>query len=322
MVTFTVTEREDGQKIEKFVKKSMPEAPLGFLFKAFRKKDIKINGHWVHKDAVVHTGDEIQVYVTDAQLADFAKPRQAEKKEFPYEIVYEDDNVIIVNKPAGVLVYGNDKETRETLTQNVLDYLYLKGEFDPNQPSFVPSPAHRLDRNTSGLVIFGKRDAALKVLEELFKKRENISKKYYAIVVGELSGSGRIDMPLKKDSRSGKVSITPANQGGKTAITEWRAVESLPGFTLVECDLITGRTHQIRVHLSAIGHPIAGDQKYGDFSVNKKLKELYGLKDQFLHAYSLEFGKLPTPLSALSGKKFTADLSFIKKSILEKMRMV
>ncbi len=321
MVIYKVSEREDGQKVEKFVKKSLKEAPLGFIYKAFRKKDIKVNSHWVNPDYILKTGDEVKIFVTDEQLKDFHKARPVEKKEFPYEIVYEDNYVLIVNKPSGVLVIGDSKEKRNTLTQAVLDYLYLKGEFDPNQPSFVPSPAHRLDRNTSGLVIFGKKDSSLKELERLFKERDQLDKRYYALVVGEIKEKGEINAPLKKDEETGKVMVCPISKGGKTAKTLYKPIKAYDGFTLLECELITGRTHQIRAHLSYIGHPIAGDQKYGDFMVNKTLKESFSLKDQFLHAYSLSFGEIKKPLDYLSKKKFIADMPKDKRDILDSLKV-
>lgn len=317
MVIFKVTSREEGQRIEKFIKKSLPEAPLSFIYKTFRKKDIKINGHWVKPEAIVHEGDEVKVFVTNEQLNDFYKVRPANKKELPYEIIYEDENVLMVNKPSGILVYGDESETRNTLTQAVLDHLYFKGEFNPDQPSFVPSPAHRLDRNTSGLVIFGKRDSALKELERLFKERDQLDKRYYALVTGDLNGSGVITAPLKKDAESGIVKVTPVSQGGKEAKTLWKVVKNYGGYTLVECELVTGRTHQIRVHLASIGHPIVGDPKYGDFETNRIFKEKFGLKDQFLHAYSLSFGTVNAPIKHLSKKKFFAQLPKKKEEILE-----
>lgn len=293
---------------------------MGYLYKAFRKKDIKVNGHWVHKDFVIHSGDEVRVYVTDAQLSDFAKPREATKKDFPYEIIYEDENVLLVNKPSGILVYGDKKEKRDTLTQKVLDYLYFKDEFNPDQPSFVPSPAHRLDRNTSGLVIFGKKDAALKELEELFKERTSLTKKYVALVAGTIDKGGEIKAPLAKDAISGIVKVTPTSQGGKEALTLYVPLERFIDSTLVECTLCTGRTHQIRVHMASISHPILGDGKYGDFMLNRSYKEKYGLKDQFLHASSMSFGQIDGVLASLSEKTFIAPLPKDKESVLVSLR--
>lgn len=320
MVEIKVSSLEDGQKIEKFVKKSLSEAPLGFIYKAFRKKDIKINGHWVKKDEVVKAGDIVRIYVTDEQLKDFSKPKKAIKQPFPYEIVYEDDNILIVNKPSGILVYGDEKEKRNTLTRYVNNYLYYKGEYDPAHSSFTPSPAHRLDRNTSGLVLFGKKDAALKELEVLFKERKDISKKYLALVAGIVTGEGEVDAPLLKDEKSGMVKVSAISLGAKSAKTLYRPLEIYPDSTLVECGLLTGRTHQIRVHMAYIHHPLLGDAKYGDFALNKIYRDKYALSSQFLHAYRFEFGKIDGILAYLSGRKFEAALPKDKEKIIEELR--
>lgn len=309
MKEITVNKQNSGQKIEKFVKRYLTEAPLGFIYKAFRKKDIKVNGHWVHKDYVVEEGDVVRIYVTDAQLADFAKPREAIKQDFPYEIIYESENVLIVNKPVGILVIGDSTETRNTLARKVLDYLFFKGEFDPNNHIFVPSPAHRLDRNTAGLVVFGKTDAALHELEEMFKERVNIDKRYTALVAGELHGEGEINAALSKDATSGMVKVTPVSKGGKPAKTRYKVLKNYGDATLVECELITGRTHQIRVHMASIGHPLVGDGKYGDFQTNRNFKQLYNFDHQFLHATSLTFLHTDGVLKELDGMRFVSPLT-------------
>lgn len=306
-----------GQKIEKFVKKYLPDAPLGFIYKAFRKKDIKVNGHWVKKDYVLSQGDVVRIYVTDAQLEDFRKPRAVEKKPLPYRIAYEDDAVLIVDKPKGLLVYGDQTGSRETLGNAVLDYLYLKGEYDPEDASFIPSPAHRLDRNTSGLVCYGKTDAALKALTDLFKERTDIEKYYLALVVGDLSGSGRIDKPLKKDAIHGRVSVCPLSQGGKTAITEYQVVKRYGDYSLARLHLLTGRTHQLRVHLASIGHPIVGDDKYGDFEVNRLVKSLAGTEGQVLHAAELRFGDVSGTLENLRGQTIFSPLPAERQRVIE-----
>lgn len=317
MIEVKVTSSNAGQKAEKFVKHYLKDAPLGFIYKAFRKKDIKVNGHWVKKDHVLLEGDVLRIYVTDQQLEDFKKPRPVAKNEFPYEIIYEDDQVLLVNKPKGVLVYGDKTGVRETLGNAVLDYLYLEGEYDPDNASFTPSPAHRLDRNTSGLVIYGKTDASLKELTEMFKERDQLKKHYLALVVGDMDGVGNIDKPLKKDAMSGRVSVCPIEKGGKTALTHYEVKKRYGNYTLLELDLITGRTHQIRVHLASIKHPIVGDEKYGDFSDCRRVKTLTGLDSQFLHAYSMYFGQTKGVLKHLFGKSFSAPLPETLKRVID-----
>ncbi len=317
MKEITITKANDGQKAEKFVKKYLSMAPLGFIYKAFRKKDIKVNGHWIGKDAILHEGDVLRIYVTDAQLEDFKKPRPAEKKPFPYPIVYEDDNILIVDKKKGILVYGDKTGVRETLGNAVLDYLYLKGEYEPDTSSFVPSPAHRLDRNTSGLVVYGKTDAALKALTQVFKDRTEIQKTYLALVVGDLPKGGKIEKPLLKDAFSGRVSVCPESKGGKYALTKYEVIKRFGDYTLVEAELVTGRTHQIRVHFASIGHPLVGDEKYGDFSDCRKVKALCGLESQFLHAHKISFGNVPPPLEGVRGKTFTAPMPQELSQVIE-----
>lgn len=238
------------------------------------------------------------------------------KKPFPYAIVYEDDNVLIVDKPRGLLVYGDQTGVRETLGNAVLDYLYYKEEYDPDDASFTPSPAHRLDRNTSGLVVYGKTDAALKALTDLFKERREISKRYLALVVGDMEGKGKIDKPLRKDAQLGRVSVCPLSEGGKTALTEYQVEKRYGPYTLVKLRLLTGRTHQLRVHLASIGHPIVGDDKYGDFADNRRVKSLTGCEGQLLHAAELSFGDVTGPLAPLAHRTFVSPLPEERKRVI------
>ena len=304
----TITKANAGQRMDKFVRHYLSEAPLGFIYKAFRKKDIKVNGHWVNKDFIVSEGDIVRIYVTDEQIADFQKPRPVAKAPLPYPIAYEDEATLIIDKPKGLLVYGDAKGSRETLGNAVLDYLCLKGEYDPNSSSFTPSPAHRLDRNTSGLVIYGKTDASLKAWTEIFKARENIHKAYLALVHGDLDKGGLISAPLWKDTQNGRVYVRSLDKGGKEALTKYEIVKRYGKYTLIEVELLTGRTHQIRVHFAHIGHPLVGDEKYGDFALNRLTKELTDLDSQFLHASYLGFGVLPPPIDKLSGKSIASPL--------------
>jgi len=305
MIEKIIDKANSNQKAEKYVRRLLEKAPLSLIYKTFRKKDIKVNGHWIKKDHILMEGDTLRIYITEAQLEEFSKPREAVKAPLEYPIVYEDDKILIIDKPAGLLVVGDEKETRNTLARKVLDYLYYKDEFDPDNHSFVPSPAHRIDRNTSGLVIFGKTNEALSELTRLFKERDDIDKRYLTIVVGSLENDeGTIDKPLKKDSSTGMVSVCSLKDGGKTAITKYKVLARCGGFSKVEVELLTGRTHQIRAHFASIGHPIIGDGKYGDFSINRELKQMYGLQYQYLHAYKMSFKNPGYPLKYLSNKEF------------------
>lgn len=318
MKEITITKANDGQRIEKFVRHYLSEAPLGYIYKAFRKKDIKINGHWVKKDAIVHEGDIVRIYVTESQLEDFAKPKEVVAKPFNHPIVYEDENILIVNKPAGLLVMGDEKEKRVTLANDVLSYLYGKGEYNPKDSSFTPSPAHRLDRNTAGIIAFGKTDEALKELTRLFKERDNIDKRYLALVAGIPSkDEGLIDAPLLKDPNMGLVKVS---KEGKEAKTRYKVLEKYENSSLLELELLTGRTHQIRVHLSYIDHPILGDGKYGDFEMNRIFKMRYKLNYQFLIAYSLSFKKAEGVLEYLSNKTFKISLDKDQQALLDMLK--
>ena len=306
MKTFTVSSNESGQTLEKYVRKVLKDAPLSFIYKLFRKKDIKVNGHWEKEKYVISEGEEVSVYITDSQLDEFIKKnKEHELVNISSWIVYEDDNILIINKPRGVIVQKDDGDTTP-LDEMVLSYLIEKGEYDPSKDlGYTPAPSHRLDRNTAGLVVFGKNISTLRYLSKIMQDKSLIEKKYLALVVGEVNGKGEINSPLEKNSKTGRVRVS---ENGKSAITRYQSIRVLDGFSLLEVTLLTGRTHQIRVHLSSINHPVVGDSKYGDYQVNKEIENKYGFKNQFLVSYSLKFNKLDEPLKYLSGKSFIIDL--------------
>ena len=317
MKKITISSKEANQRVDKYVKKFLNEAPLSFIYKLFRKKDVKINGHWVKENYILNEGEELTIFVTDSQIEEFNKPKEIEKVTLNHQIVYEDENVIIVNKPRGLLVHGDEGEKKLTLANQVINYLYFKGEYDPkNDHGFIPAPAHRLDRNTSGLVCFAKNLVSLQELEELFKEKEEITKEYKALVVGKFEGTKRIDAPLLKDQKTGLVRIS---KQGKNAVTIVKFAENHGDFTLVNVQILTGRTHQIRVHLASIGYPVVGDAKYGDFKVNKEVREKYKFENQFLTAYKLSFKNLKGHLSYLSGKSFEVKLPEEEEKLLAKL---
>ena len=306
MISLIVKKEESGQTLEKYVRKLLESAPTSFIYKLFRKKDVKVNSHWQDKKYVINEGEEIRIYVTDEQLEEFkAKKEVKASKDISSWVIYEDSNVLLINKPRGVLVQKDDSGD-EALDDMVLSYLASKGEYDPNSLSaYKPAPAHRLDRNTAGIVVFGKNIIALRELSELLNNKTSVSKRYLTLVKGEIKEDGEINVPLEKNAKNGRVYV---NENGKPSLTRYKVVKNLEGYTLLEVELLTGRTHQIRVHMAYINHPVIGDAKYGDFALNKEIENKYDFKNQFLVAYLLKFKKISGPLANLSNKSFTLDL--------------
>ena len=306
MREFTINESENGLTLEKYVFKVLKNAPTSFIYKLFRKKDIKVNGHHQDKKYRLTNNDVVAIYISEQQFDDFEKEKDLEPNlKIKDWIVYEDKNVLFINKPRGLLVQKSSPRD-ESLDQLVVEYLMATNQYDPNkEKGFIPGPAHRLDRNTSGLVAFGKNHASLELLFELFKNHNLINKHYLALVVGQMENEkGTIDAPLQKDEENNTVRVS---KNGKTAKTVYKLIKQYDKFSLLDVTLLTGRTHQIRVHMAYINHPIVGDAKYGDFAANKAFKQKYGFSSQFLHAYKIGFGDLREPLTNLSRKEYTAE---------------
>lgn len=321
MQKFVVKDTEDGQTLEKYVKKVLNVAPLAFIYKMFRKKDIKVNGHWQDRKYVVTAGEEVSIYITDSQLDEFNKKSEYTASDYIKDwIVYEDKNVIFINKPRGVLVQKDDHSNDKALDQMVIEYLMYKGEYDPfDEVAFKPGPAHRIDRNTSGFVIFGKNHASLVYLFELLKNHELIGKHYLSLVCGDIEKGDEVNAPLRKNFDQKKVVVAKTKDGGKPSRTIYKPVKRFGDYTLLDLTLVTGRTHQIRVHMSYIRHHVVGDTKYGDFKANNYFEKEFGFKNQFLHASELHFGKLSKPLENLSSKSFIAPLPQEYLDILDKL---
>ncbi len=322
MKKFIVNNKESGQTLEKYIRKVLSYAPLSFVYKLFRKKDIKVNGHWQKEKYIVSENEEVTVFVTDEQLEEFKKKYNYVASDFIKDwILYEDNNVLLINKPRGVLVQKDEGYKDKPLDQMVIEYLMFKGEYDPqNDLAFKPGPAHRIDRNTSGIVIFGKNHDALAYLFELFQKHELIGKHYLCLVTGDIESEGEVDVPLRKNFDTKKVVVAPLSSGAKTAKTIYHPIERFGDFTLLDITLVTGRTHQIRVHMSYIRHHVVGDGKYGDFKVNNMVDREYGFKNQFLHASEVHFGQLEKPLTNLSRKSFKAEMPQEYIDLLNKLR--
>lgn len=318
MQKVVVSPQEEGYSLEKFVKKAFNNISLSLIYKLFRKKDIKVNGHWEKEKYILKSGDEVTIYIKD-EILNNNENRYIPNDKIKDWIIYEDNNILLVNKPRGLLVQA-DSTNSQCLTNLVIEYLMYKGEYDPNKNnSFVPGPAHRIDRNTSGIVIFGKNYLTLEYLFTLLKERELIGKHYIALVVGDITSDGEVTAPLIKDEKNNLVKVASIKDGAKEAKTIYKVIKQFKDFTLLDITLVTGRTHQIRVHMSYIHHPIVGDNKYGDFKVNDLIKKEFNFTNQFLHASSVHFGKLKEPISNLSSRSFTANLTNEEQTLLNKL---
>ena len=259
-------------------------------------------------------GDALQLYIADPELdslTEAKKRRGSAKRQF--KVIYEDDDVIVVSKPFGLLVHGDSTEKKDTLANQVTDYLIETGAYVPRlEKSFVPSPVHRLDRNTTGLVVFGKNAAALRTLSQMFREDGHVRKFYYTIVYGCLDKKLHLKNQMVKDPERNRVRVLPLSSGeGKYIETIVYPVQPGEDYSLVEVELVTGRSHQIRAHLAHAGHPVIGDSKYAGRQYAAKarwLEDNYALSTQLLHAEKLMVTDAPSPLEHLNGMVFEAPL--------------
>jgi len=271
----------------------------------FRKKDIKVNGKKVNEKYILKNNDVVEMFLYEDKFKEFTATKNIYNVKKTFEVLYEDNHVLIVYKPAGLLVHEDKNESVNTLTNQVLSYLANKNELDlSRENTFMPGPVHRLDRNTSGIVIFGKTLGALQVLNEMIKQRHCIEKSYLTICKGKVNQKRNLKGYIVKLDDQAQVKLVSKDYpGALTMETIVKPVKYNNDYSKVEVTLVTGRMHQIRVHLSSIDHPIIGDRKYGDFELNKFVKKEFGLNHQLLHAYKIRFVKSFGILAYLQDKE-------------------
>ena len=307
MKEFTIGPNDAGQRLDRFLAKAVPLLPASLAQKYIRLKRIKCNGKRIDRDTRLQAGDVLQLYINDEF---FDKPR--EDNAFltvatpKLTIVYEDENILLVDKRPGLAVHPHDgAEYGRTLIDHIQAYLYQKREWRPREENaFTPALCNRIDRNTGGIVIAAKTAEALRVMNQKIKDRE-LDKRYLAIVEGTPKPrEGSLKGYLFKDAKQNRVFVTDSPQpGSKSCQTNYKVLSQKNGLSLVECELITGRTHQIRAQFAHAGHPLLGDGKYGklDKRQNRTYQALYSYKLTF--CFTTDAGSLET----LNGKSFQVE---------------
>ena len=309
MIRITVGKNEDNQRLDRFLRKYLKSAPLSFIYKLIRK-DVKINGKRAREDYMLAGGDEIVIYMNPEELNAYRPVKETVSSRRQFKIAYEDENILAAEKPFGLLTHGDKTEKKRHLANQVISYLTEKGEYNPRtERIFTPAPANRLDRNTTGLVLFGKNSESLRELNRMIREKGYVSKYYITIVKGNMRKPLILKDKMEKDSATNTVKVKSADEeSGKLMETIARPIAAVPGYTLLEVELITGRTHQIRAQLAKAGYPIIGDAKYGSQNVNRMIETKYGLSTQFLHAYKLYFENGSGVLSYLAGTEIRSEL--------------
>ena len=308
MQTITIKKNDAGQRLDKFLTKAIKGLPLSLMYKYIRTKKIKVNRARTQQNYVLCEGDEIQLFIRDEF---FSSPESDNGALFRIRpkicVIYEDENILLLDKRPGVLVHEDTAAAENTLIMHVKAYLAQKGEYDPDEEqSFAPALCNRIDRNTGGIVIAAKNAEALREMNEKIRNDE-LRKTYLCAVHGlPKATKATLNGYLKKNSADNTVQVSDTPKPGfKEIITKYRVLKEKDGNALLEVELVTGRTHQIRAHLSHIGHPLLGDGKYG---VNRSDREK-GYKFQALYAFRLQFKQTDRDgaLRYLEGKQFEID---------------
>ncbi len=318
-----LTKNEENQRLDKFLLKYMNKAPKSFIYQMLRKKRIKLNKAKALGSEILKQDDVLQFYLSDETMTSFMEEKTLSKAKRHFAIIEEDDHILVVGKPAGLLTHPEVSDGRDTLIDQVLYYLYEKGQYHPaKDTAFTPALCNRLDRNTSGLVLVGKTLRGVQALNELIREKK-VDKFYYTVVKGHVEESAELTGFLSKDMSKNQVHIYEDAAevfDGKKVVTKYRplAYNKEHDVSFLEIHLITGKSHQIRAHLQSVGHPIIGDRKYGDVDKNRIFLQEFALSNQFLHGGKLKFhhgvgGQLPY----LSGRTIYAPMPPVFHKMVE-----
>ena len=315
MKEYIISKNDSGQRINKFLEKAVPLLPSSMMHKYFRLKRIKVNGKRSEPAYRLNEGDLVQLYINDEFFETPSEQEAYKKIKKPnLNIVYEDENILLADKPAGMVVHEDEQGNINTLIANIQAYLYESGQWNPEKEiSFTPALCNRIDRNTGGIVIAAKTAEALRILNDKIKNHELV-KRYLCVVHGTPNPkNGLIESYLRRDEKRKQVfEFNKPVAGAKIAKTIYRTLSTQNKLSLVECTLLTGRTHQIRVHMSGIGCPLLGDGKYGKNEQNKHFRET----GQLLYSYQLKFSFKSDAgaLQYLDGQTFTVKkIPFVNK---------
>ncbi|WP_394011484.1 RluA family pseudouridine synthase [Anaerococcus cruorum] len=289
MIEITITKNDANQRFDRFLRKYFENAPLSVIQKNIRKKNFKINGKRAKADTYVYEDDLIAMYISDENYNKWLTKTDFKPTDFNLDIVFEDKNIIIMDKESGLLTHSTSKaDYGNNLVDNMLSYLYKTNQVDKSDKTFNPAVVNRLDRNTAGLIIGAKNANSLRSLNKAIRDNK-IDKYYLTIVKGEITEKFTIDTTISKNESKNKVKSAG---NGSRIITHFRPLETNGKYTLVECELVTGKTHQIRFSLAKNNTPIIGDRKYGDKITNKLVNDKFKINNQILLAYKVHFNDI------------------------------
>lgn len=315
MKEFYIKPNDSGQRLNKFLEKAVPALPGGLMHKYVRLKRIKVNGKRTEPSHKLCAGDLLQLYINDEFFETPDTQMAYEKISTPQvHILYEDSHILLADKQPGMVVHADERGDQDTLIAHIQAHLIQSGQWNPkDEASFTPSLCNRIDRNTGGIVIAAKTAEALRIMNDKIRDHE-LTKRYLCVVHGvPKTRSSKITHYLRRDETRKQVEVfSRPMPGAKTAQTIYKVLASRNGLSLVECTLLTGRTHQIRAQMAAIGHPLLGDGKYGTNAKNKP----YGETSQLLYSYRLTFDFTTDRgvLDYLNGLTFTVhEIPFVRK---------